>query len=303
MKKVKVLILGVTGMLGRKVFEVFSKDKKIELFYGFNSADFNYLRVKENITRLKRDIEGVYNYSKPNYIINCIGVTKPMIGNDIKDHSATILVNSMFPHILVECVPEHVKILQIATDCVFSGCEGQVKDEDSAHTSRDIYGKTKSLGEVIGKQNFYNFRTSIVGPQVKEVKFLYLYEWFKRNDNMRVMGFENHLWNGISTLAFAKIMKGLINDKLEKGCEFPHWQHIVPKNYVSKYELLEMWKKLLNKKIEIKKSGVGSYKTDMRLCTMDENTNKRLWKLGGYKEIPTIYELMEEMVNDDRGVL
>ena len=38
-------------------------------------------------------------------------------------------------------------ILQIATDCVYSGATGGYT-ESSSHDALDVYGKTKSLGEV-----------------------------------------------------------------------------------------------------------------------------------------------------------
>ena len=50
------------------------------------------------------------------------------------------------------------KIFQIATDCVFDGEKGNYSELDS-HNARDVYGKSKSLGEVNNK-NFYNLRCS-----------------------------------------------------------------------------------------------------------------------------------------------
>jgi dTDP-4-dehydrorhamnose reductase len=45
------------------------------------------------------------------------------------------------------------KIFQIATDCVFSGSKGNY-NEKNLHDAFDVYGKSKSLGEINNK-NFY----------------------------------------------------------------------------------------------------------------------------------------------------
>lgn len=82
-------------------------------------------------------------------------------------------MNSEFPHIISEIFPKS-KIFQIATDCVFSGTKGNYT-EDDFHNATDIYGKTKSLGEV-KNNNFFNLRTSIIGKEL-DGKFS-LIEWF-----------------------------------------------------------------------------------------------------------------------------
>ena len=40
-----------------------------------------------------------------------------------------------------------LKVIQIATDCVFDGLKGNYTEDDK-HNAIDVYGKTKSLGEV-----------------------------------------------------------------------------------------------------------------------------------------------------------
>ena len=45
-----------------------------------------------------------------------------------------------------------IKIFQIATDCVYSGRLGKY-NEKSEHDDTDIYGVTKSLGEI--KKKFF----------------------------------------------------------------------------------------------------------------------------------------------------
>ena len=62
------------------------------------------------------------------------------------------------------------RVLQIATDCVYSGAQGAYVETD-LHDALDVYGKTKSLGEC-QEPNVYHLRCSIIGPEPKDFKFL-----------------------------------------------------------------------------------------------------------------------------------
>ena len=73
---------------------------------------------------------------------------------------------------------KNVKIYQIATDCVFSGTVGNY-NEMAKHDALDVYGKTKSLGEVNIK-NFFNIRVSIIGKELDTKNSLV--EWFLSNE-------------------------------------------------------------------------------------------------------------------------
>jgi dTDP-4-dehydrorhamnose reductase len=223
----KVLILGSTGMLGSMVSD--------------------YLSAKDlDITKpLRGDLEKT-NFDRYDYIINCIGIIKQKL-NDTKD---AIVVNSIFPYTISEVAPE-AKIIQIATDCVYSGKDVGYYKENDEHNAIDVYGKTKSLGEVDAR-NFYNIRTSIIGPDKSNVSLL---EWFLSRKGI-VKGYCRHYWNGVTTLHFAKLCYAIIdNDR-----KLPNLLHFVPKDIVSKYELLKIFADKFKKKdVRIKKSYMAGY--------------------------------------------
>src|SRR5207244_6584362 len=106
-----------------------------------------------------------------------------------------VAVNSLFPYALSDVAEAAgARVLQIATDCVFSGREGSYR-EDSPHDPLDVYGKTKSLGEVQAP-HFLNLRCSIVGPEIRGFRSLLC--WFLAQPrNARLRGFVNHWWNGV----------------------------------------------------------------------------------------------------------
>ena len=255
----KVLILGSTGMLGSMVLDYLSKKEDLII-----------------TAPLRKELDKL-SYKNYDYIINCIGIIKQKLDNP----EEAIRINSLFPYELSRKAP-NAKIIQIATDCVFSGETGNYKEFDE-HNALDIYGKTKSLGEVKDK-NFYNIRCSIIGFDKKKVSLL---SWFL--SQKKVNGYLNHYWNGITTLHFANICYSIIENKLE----LPNVIHFIPKNKVSKYQLLEIIAKKFNKKIEIN-AKTTTEGIDRTLST-SLMLNRLLWNDMGYEHALTIEQMVEEL--------
>ena len=153
----------------------------------------------------------------------------------------------------------------------------------------DIYGKSKSLGEV-HHESFYNIRCSIIGNELYSKKSLF--EWF-RNDKSNVLnGYVNHFWNGVTTKTFAKIIKAIILNNFE----IPNSINLVPKNIVTKYELLNLFNRKLNLKKRINPVDAPSY-CNRALKTNYPDLNISLWKLAGYNEPLTVEEMIENEID------
>ena len=282
----KVLVLGNNGMLGSAVESILRADKSVELTttsrLGINSThifDFE----KHNIT-------DIISETNPNFIINCIGVIKPRINeNSLESIKQAIRVNSLFPYeIQASIVNSKIKVIQIATDCVFSGTKGQYLESDS-HNALDVYGKTKSLGE-IDSDNFLNIRVSIVGPEIN--KSTSLLEWFlNQAKNVHINGYVNHLWNGISTFHFGKICLGIITAK-----EFNAGKvHLIPEDFVDKYTLLNLFRNAFGRTdIQINDT-VANASLDRTLKTENIDFCNLLWRQAGYLVPPKIAKIVEEM--------
>lgn len=204
------------------------------------------------------------------WVINCIGIIRPL------DVEQAIRVNALFPYFLPP------QTIQIATDCVYSGIKGNYVESDP-HNATDVYGKTKSLGEA---PHIKNLRCSIIGPELKNHRSLL--DWFLAQN--KVQGYTNHLWNGITTYHFAKIVMGAIRERIE----LPRLQHIVPADTISKADLLKLFAKAFNHDIPIKDT-FASESIDRTLSTNNPELNLKLWQAAGYKEPPTIAEMVEEL--------
>jgi len=236
-----------------------------------------------------RNIEQLCRDKKIHTIVNCVGVTKQKINSSkLDDCQSAIKVNSLFPYKLARIgEKESCKVIQIATDCVFSGNVGQYS-EFSQHDPSDIYGKSKSLGE-IESENFLNLRVSIIGTELRGHKSLL--DWVRLNNSNSINGYENHTWNGITTLAYSKIVSGIISNDLDLYGTF----HIVPSDSVSKYELVKLIARIFRKtEIEIVRTS-ASESINRTLSTNFPLVNSNLWLQAGYTEIPKIETLLSEL--------
>src|SRR5258706_1161833 len=297
MKK-NVLLLGATGMLGSLVLDVISKEPSISLYA--TSRDKKLLKQFSNkypktkfivFDALKNPFTGEFSQIKKiDWIINAIGLIKPFIHDDNPSEvEKAIALNAEFPFVIHELIKhKSTKVLQIATDCVFSGEKGDYVETD-LHDPLDVYGKTKSLGEVPSSQ-FIHLRCSIIGPERNTQNSLL--EWFVNQEvKSKLNGFTNHFWNGITTLHFAKICKSIILNDLQ----LENMQHIVPEDIVTKQKLLKYFSKHFQR-ADIEINPVKSRnKINRTLNTIHATMNMDIWKSAGYKNPPTIDEMVKEL--------
>jgi dTDP-4-dehydrorhamnose reductase len=222
-------------------------------------------------------------------VINCIGVIKPFINDSNAEQvERAIQVNSVFPHTLARLTKGIARVLQIATDCVYSGSKGRYVETD-AHDALDVYGKTKSLGEV-NAEHMHHLRCSIVGPEMLSPKSLM--EWLLgQPQGASVNGFMNHQWNGITTLHFAKLCGAIIANDVELS----HMQHVVPDGAVTKYDMLKEFARRYGRDDLIINATEASTIIDRTLGTNNREKNQKLWNAAGYSEIPTVRQMIEEL--------
>lgn len=265
----KIAVLGSNGMLGSAVLARM-RNKGLHAD-GFARPEFD--AEKPNLALLA-------NYD---YVINCIGIIKPYIKDtDSAQVMRAIRVNAAFPHALSKL---DAKIIQIATDCVWDGAKGKYIETDS-HNATDVYGKTKSLGEV-SADNFMNLRCSIIGREQKN--FYSLLEWFLHQPrNAQLNGFKNHLWNGLTTDAFADICIGIIANNIW----FSEMQHIIPADIVSKAQMLHTFADHFSRNDIIINDIDAKNVIDRSLNTNNPMRNIDLWHAAGYKTIPTVQQMI-----------
>jgi len=269
--KMKIIILGSTGMLGNAVGKYFLQKYGDDAIYlSYRNKDLAYGKNNFYFDPLKNDFNSIPNCD---YMINCIGVIKPFMQN----HSInSIKINSIFPRMLANhCTKNNIKLIHITTDCVFSGKKGSYTERD-LHDCLDDYGKTKSLGE---PNNCMVIRTSIIGEEIH--KNASLISWVKSQAGKQVNGFSNHFWNGITTKQYAKICDKIIQENLYK----PELFHVFS-DTVNKFELLH----LINDKFNLDLT-INDFKTEK---TIDRTlaTNKNLNRII---KVPNLNSQIEDL--------
>lgn len=297
-KKHKVAILGAFGMLGSMTMRVLSQDESFSLIGTVREKAEAKLLAKKypkaKIKVLDLDGAGVKEIKQAivgaDWVVNCIGILKPYISEDdpFKIERA-IRINALYPHHLATAAEKiGAKIIQIETDCSFSGTRGDYVETDP-HDPLDVYGKTKSLGETY-HQNVYHLRCSIIGPEPKA--HVSLLDWFLfQKKNAQVNGFTNHLWNGVTTLHFARAVRGIV----KKNLKLPRVQHFIPADKLSKAKLLEHAKKAFHREDIKIKPIKAKIVLDRTLSTINKATNQKIWAAAGYKTVLTIGQMLKEL--------
>lgn len=232
------------------------------------------------------------------WIINAIGITKPHISEQSPlSVKRALEINSIFPHTLASFAEQaNSRVIQIATDCVFSGNVGRVNHyhETTTHDAGDVYGLTKRLGEV--KSPYVrHLRMSIIGPEMAGRESFYLLDKARYSTRPTMPGFTDHEWNGVTTLAFANITRAII----AHGPRFflnllPPVLHVVPNGRVTKAELLEQIVSVYELPLKIERTrSIGA--RDMVLSTQFPELVTQLWLDAGYVEPPSIGRLLMEL--------
>ena len=215
----RIVVLGSTGMLGHKMLE------RLRLHY-------------EDVIGLSR-AEGLCTHDaiymqnrlmafRPKVVVNCVGLIKQRL----QDAEESIQTNALFPHFLQRvCQNADARLIHFSTDCVFSGKQGNYIEADIPDP-RDLYGRTKLLGEVVA-ENAVTLRTSILGRE--RSNGLGLLEWFLRQTE-RVPGYTNVIFSGVTTNYLADVVAGILFRK--RLCGLYH----VAAQPVSKFNLLQMFR-------------------------------------------------------------
>ncbi|MEY5146150.1 MAG: hypothetical protein RL224_464, partial [Actinomycetota bacterium] len=143
----KVLVLGATGMLGSAVAAELEKSN-LELHTASRTSGLRF-------DAANLEVESLFTAAglrAGDFVINCVGLTKSRIDEEsLASRSNAVRLNVDFPAELARVSEAMgVKVIQVATDCVFSGLAGGYT-ESSPHDPLDVYGKTKSLGEIPSK--------------------------------------------------------------------------------------------------------------------------------------------------------
>jgi len=265
-----ILILGSSGMLGHVVTKYF-EERSYDVYNLSHRIKINERTEIMDVTNFS-EFDKYLNKLKVDVIVNCIGTLNEDAENS---PDKAILLNSYLPRFLEKkYMNTKVKIIQISTDCVFSGKTGNYT-EDSFRDGDSIYARTKTLGEINNNKDL-TIRTSIIGPDINE-DGIGLFQWFM-NQKGTIYGFKNAYWTGVTTIELAKGIEKLIKN------DVAGLYHFVPNEKISKYNLLNIIAEIFNRNMNIIPK--EDYYVDKSLI----NTRTDFKYV-----IPTYREMIEEM--------
>ncbi|MGY2041005.1 dTDP-4-dehydrorhamnose reductase family protein [Pseudomonas pergaminensis] len=243
----KVLVLGITGMLGSSVFNALSRDERYFVMGTLRNADglkyfddVQHPNIIPNIDVLDTEqLLDVFAKVKPDVVINCVGLIKQFSSS--KDPLLTIPLNSLLPHRLLKlCQLSSSRLVQISTDCVFSGRKGNYVESDLSD-AEDLYGKSKFIGEVVDSPNAITLRTSIIGHELNSRNSLV--DWFLSQESA-AKGYSKAIFSGLPTVELAAVIK----DYVLPNTEVNGLYHVSAAP-IDKYSLLQLIAKYYQKDI------------------------------------------------------
>lgn len=293
----KILILGAGGMLGHKMYqtlesggyEVYATFRKSFSHYQ-NFGIFNPNRVLDQVDVLEAGhLEATLKEVSPDVVINCIGATTRKIKEG--ESAQVVDLNASLPHKLSNWAFQNNKrLIHFSTDCVFQGTKAPYKNGD-IKDAQDIYGLSKSLGEVSAKGSL-TIRTSIIGLELEG--FTELVEWFISQKNKSAKGFSKAIYSGVTTNWLANCVL-----KLVKSDQWLDGVHQVSSPAISKFELLQIINQEFDLRIDLKPE--LNYVIDKTLLSdpFFETTNiaKPVWQTM-IKELAAEYKCQERRRKD-----
>jgi dTDP-4-dehydrorhamnose reductase len=244
----KVLVIGASGMIGSTVLRVLSEKKDWEVFGSVRDAAVRQFFAAPIGERLIAGIDVEHNDAlvkildqvRPNVVVNCAGLTKHK--PEAEDSLVSIPINTLMPHRLAGlCKLVGARLIHVSTDCVFSGAKGGYAENDFAD-ARDVYGKSKALGEV-DYPHAVTLRTSTIGHELQSEYGLL--NWFL-SQQARCKGYTRAIFSGLPTVVFAQIVRDVV---------IPHAElfglyHVAAKP-INKFDLLKLIADVYGKAIDI----------------------------------------------------
>ena len=282
----RILIFGAGGMIGSAMFKVLHANPDLEVIGTIRrSEDRNFFSADQAKNLIVvRDIENIDLLVKafvdyePQVVINCIGLTKHHLESN--DPILTIPINTLLPHRMSQlCAISGARFIHISTDCVFSGATGNYH-EDFPSDAKDLYGKSKFLGETIDGNHALTLRTSTIGHELSSAYGLL--EWFLCQETT-CRGFANAIFSGLPNTVFAEVIRDYVlpNKNL-------HGLYHVGAKPIGKYELLQIISKVYQKSISIVRDD------DFKI---DRSLNSKKFTLATAYQAPDWPELINSMYN------
>jgi dTDP-4-dehydrorhamnose reductase len=248
MSKRKILVLGISGMLGNAVFRYLNQSNDFNVYGTMRSNICRKFFHHDSQSKILSSIDvenqdsliSLFNFVKPEIVINCIGLVKQL--KESESPLVAVPINTLLPHKLANlCSLVGARFIHMSTDCVFSGAKGMYREDDFPDAG-DIYGRSKFMGEV-NYPHAVTLRTSIIGHELNGERSLV--GWFLAQSG-KVTGYKKAIFSGLPTIEVARVLKNFVvpNEEL-------HGLYHLSVDPINKFDLLQLIAIQYNKQIKI----------------------------------------------------
>lgn len=244
----RVLVIGASGMIGSTVLRVLSEKNDWQVYGSvrdgsvkrFFSAPIGERLIAGIDVEQPDALARVLDKVRPDVVVNCAGLTKHK--PEAEEPLVSVPINTLMPHRLAGlCKLVGARLIHVSTDCVFSGEKGNYAEDDFAD-ARDVYGRSKALGEV-DYPHAITLRTSTIGHELQSRYGLL--DWFLSQEG-GCKGYTRAIFSGLPTVVFAQVMRDVvIPHKTLSGL-----YHVAAKP-INKFDLLKLIAEVYGKTIDI----------------------------------------------------
>lgn len=244
----RIMVLGVTGMLGNAMYRFLSANSDL-VVYGTSRSESSrrYLsdilsgKLLVNVDVGNHDsLVKAFATVRPDVVVNCVGLVKQLA--EANDPLHAVPINTLLPHRLAAlCLATGARLVHVSTDCVFSGSKGNYLETDFPD-AYDLYGRSKLLGEV-DYPHAITLRTSIIGHELSGNKSLI--GWFLAQQGT-VKGFTKAIFSGLPTVELSRVVYDFVLPRPDL-----HGLYHVAAKPINKFDLLKLVAKIYDKDIEI----------------------------------------------------
>ncbi|MCZ4306883.1 SDR family oxidoreductase [Zoogloeaceae bacterium G21618-S1] len=245
----RILVLGVSGMLGNAMYRTLSENADLEVWGSVRSSGAKRYFAESLRDRILAgvDVENMDSLSalfervRPQVVVNCVGLVKQLVESN--DPLVALPINAMLPHRLSRyCALVGARLVHFSTDCVFSGKRGGYRESDVSD-AQDLYGKSKFIGEVSDDAHALTLRTSIIGHELASHHGLV--EWFLHQEGS-VRGYRRVVFSGLPTVELSRVVRDVVIP--QAGLSGVHHVASAP---ITKHDLLELVAKAYGKATRI----------------------------------------------------
>ena len=282
----RVLILGATGYLGSRLFNLYTNEAEVlGTFHRNISTNTNMVYWE---SKKVAELANLLNHFKPDVVINCIGLGN-VDSSEIFPEKAFML-NSIMPYEIGSiCAKANVKLVHISTDH-FDGQSKEALTEDDLVLCRNVYSMSKLLGEryllevnptsIILRTNFFHF--------TKNSNNTFLYKCINSAwTNAYVHGFNDVIFSPVSTSYLKQSVTNLID------VNYSGVINVSSNESISKYEFLkEIFETIGNIKYELRSLSVH----DSGLLAIRPEfmaLSNRKYQMLTKERVPTIKEMIK----------